>query len=142
MLHKDAEPSIEGERRSKLETQVTNSSVDLQQARAQNSTDMDILEGVKTAQALLKRAPQQRIFCYVKEREKFVSHKAVIAAEFLQFMTDMGAKTGRLQAYVDDATRCTNEGEKTYIRLLLSEKSLKPLLRHRLDDHEKFENLP
>lgn len=57
MLPKDAEAAIEREPCSKLESQIKKAPIDLPQARAQNATDMDLLEGVKIALAFKGDGP-------------------------------------------------------------------------------------
>lgn len=81
VLAKEAEATNERDRLSKPEVQVMSLPADLQQARAPNATEKNLLEGIRTALALQKTASQQRISSYVEERKKSVGDKATIDVE-------------------------------------------------------------
>lgn len=102
VLAKNADTANERGRLSRLDGRVMILSADLQQALVQNTTDEDLLEGVKTALALQKTAYQQRISSRVKERRKLVANMAAIDAESRQYRPNIDIKLGWLHVLLGD----------------------------------------
>lgn len=97
VLSKDAEVANEREGLLKLKRHVMSLLADLQPARAQNTTNKDLLQVVKIALALQKKGYQQLVTGYVKESEKLVADNAAIDAESRRYSTDMDTLIGQLQ---------------------------------------------
>lgn len=81
MFARDAEAATEREPRLKPEDPVTSLSADLQQSQAENVTDKDLLEGIKTTPALCNTASQQRVLRYVQKHEKLVPDQSAVCAD-------------------------------------------------------------
>lgn len=95
MLVKDPEAGNDRERSLELEGEVSTLSVDLQQVRAQNEMNKDLLKGVNSAFPLQKTVFHQCSSSYAEKREKLVGDNDAIDAKFRPYRTDMGTKPGR-----------------------------------------------
>lgn len=100
LLVKDPEAPNERTRASKLDSQVTSFSADLQQTLVQNMTDEELLEGIRTALAWQRMASRHRISNCLKERKTLVADRAAVDPEFQRYRADMDKKLSRLQAFL------------------------------------------
>lgn len=92
---------------------MTSLSSDLQQARAKNTTDEELLEGMKTALVLKATTSRQCILHFVKECEKLVD-KVAIDGEFWMYRLNMDTELGRIQSFLDDEKKGRAKKRKNF----------------------------